>query len=163
MSSQAVPNHDLELFEIASLMNKSGLPSDFISLAVRTSMEFEGVYDLMILWRDEDDKKERSEIEADIQDMIDDCAQRERRSAVYIKFNDLEKIAEDIRTFKDNLRLIVDKKGGIKKLSTLTGIPQPSLSRFFGSKSMPRRNTLFKIATALNLSAVQIATGWTRD
>jgi len=57
----------------------------------------------------------------------------------------------------------VDKKGGIKKLSTLTGIPQPSLSRFFGSSSMPRRNTLFKIATALNLSGVQIATEWTRD
>ncbi|MBW1807707.1 MAG: helix-turn-helix transcriptional regulator [Deltaproteobacteria bacterium] len=163
MSRQVASNHDLELFEIASLMNKSGLPSDFISLAVRTSMDFEGVYDLMILWRDEDNKKERSEIVADIQDMIDDCAQRERRSAVYIKFNDLEKIAKDILTFKDNLRLVVDKKGGIKKLSTLTGIPQPSLSRFFGSSSMPRRNTLFKIATALNLSGVQIATEWTRD
>jgi len=163
MSRQVASNHDLELFEIASLMNKSGLPSDFISLAVRTSMDFEGVYDLMILWRDEDNKKERSEIVADIQDMIDDCAQRERRSAVYIKFSDLEEIAKDIRTFKDNLRLVVDKKGGIKKLSTLTGIPQPSLSRFFGSSSMPRRNTLFKIATALNLSGVQIATEWTRD
>ena len=163
MSSQIAPNHDLELFEIASLMNKNALASYFISLAVRTSLEFEGVYDLMILWRDEADKKERSEIEADIQDMIDDCAQSERRSAVYIKFNDLEKIAKDTRTFKDNLRLVVDKKGGIKKLSTLTGIPQPSLSRFFGSSSMPRRNTLFKIATALNLSAVQIATVWTRD
>jgi DNA-binding phage protein len=163
MNSQVAPNHDLELFEIASLMDKSGLPSDFISSAVRTAMDFEGVYDLMVLWRDENNKGERSEIVADIQDMINDCEQRKRRSAVYIKFNDLEKIAKDIRTFKDNLRLVVDKKGGIKKLSTLTGIPQPSLSRFFGSSSMPRRNTLFKIATALNLSGVQIATEWTRD
>ena len=61
-----------------------------------------------------------------------------------------------------NNRFIVDTKGGISKLSELTGIPQPSLSRFFYSASMPKRITLLKIAKALNLSQVEIATEWVR-
>ncbi|NJL26013.1 MAG: helix-turn-helix transcriptional regulator [Calothrix sp. SM1_5_4] len=58
--------------------------------------------------------------------------------------------------------MIVDKNGGIKKLAELTGIPQPSLSRFFGGATMPRRATLLKIARALNLSQIEIATEWSR-
>jgi DNA-binding phage protein len=153
---------NVEIFTIGSLMHKSHLPDEFISKAVRTAMEFEGVYDLMVLWREEKDKEERQEIIADIQDMIDDCSQKEYRKAAYIKFNDLKTIAENIREFKDSLLLIVDKKGGIKKLSKLSGIPQPSLSRFFNSNSMPRRTTLLKIADALKLSEVEIATEWIR-
>ena len=79
-----------------------------------------------------------------------------------MRFDDLEQIAKDIQFFKDNLRIIVEKNGGIKNLSKLTGIPQPSLSRFFNSNAMPRRVTLLKIARALNLSQVQIATEWIR-
>jgi DNA-binding phage protein len=56
----------------------------------------------------------------------------------------------------------VTKHGGISKLSDLTGIPQPSLSRFFNSSSMPRRTTLLKIAKALKLDAVKTATEWSR-
>ncbi len=107
-------------------------------------------------------KKERGEIVADIQDLIDDCTQKEKVEGVYVRFDDLDAIAKDIRAFKDNLRLIVDSKGGIGQLADLTGIPQPSLSRFFGSASMPRRATLLKIAKALKLSQVQIATEWSR-
>lgn len=54
--------------------------------------------------------------------------------------------------------MAVDKNGGLKKLAELTEIPQPSLSRFFGSATMPRRTTLLKIARALNLSQIEIAT-----
>ena len=43
------PNLQLELFEIATEMNKNGLPADFIAAAVETATEFEGVYDLMKL------------------------------------------------------------------------------------------------------------------
>jgi len=156
------PEWSVELFEIAMQMKQAGLADKFITEAVNTAQEFEGVYDLMVMWRDESDPKERDEVVADIQDMIDDTAQRERSEAVYIQFNDLEAIARDIRKFKDALLLLVNQRGGVTQLAAMTGIPQPSLSRFFNTNSMPRRVTLLKIAKALDLDAVQIASGWTR-
>jgi DNA-binding phage protein len=152
----------LELFEIATEMKNQGLPSDFISAAVKTATEFEGVYDLMKLWINETDGKERDEIVADIQDMIQDCEQLDHKEAPYIRFNDLDAVAKNIRAFKDSLLHIVMEKGGLTQLSKLSQIPQPSLSRFFNSASMPQRSTLLKIAKALKLDAVKIATEWAR-
>ncbi len=161
-AQKMTPDLKVELIEAGHMMNKSGLPHEFIAAAVQTAFEFEGVYNLMKMWVDESDPKERDEIVADIQDLIDDCAQKEKVEGVYIRFDDLETIAKDVRGFKDNLRVAIDKNGGIKKLAELTGIPQPSLSRFFGSATMPRRTTLLKIARALNLSQIEIATEWSR-
>lgn len=62
------------LFEIALEMKKAGLPESFIEDTVRLSLDFEGVADLMKLWRDEEDPEERNEIIADIQDMLDACS-----------------------------------------------------------------------------------------
>jgi DNA-binding phage protein len=154
------PTLQLELYGIATEMKKQGLPADFITAAVETATEFEGVYDLMKLWINETDKKERDEIVADIQDMINDCEQEGREEAAYVRFNDLETIAKNVRAFKDSLLHTVMGKGGIKRLSELSHIPQPSLSRFFNSASMPHRATLLKIAKALKLDAVKIATEW---
>jgi hypothetical protein len=39
--------------------------------------------------------------------------------------------------------------------SKITGIPQPSLSRFFNSNAMPRRQTLIKIASAMKVDAIK--------
>lgn len=64
--------------------------------------------------------------------------------------------------FKNRLRQAVDAWGGINKLARETSIPQPSLSRFFATASMPRRTTLYKIARALELSERDIATDWIR-
>lgn len=152
----------VELIEIGHEMNKANLPKEFIATAVETAFEFEGVYDLMKMWEAESDKEERLEIIADIQDMIDDCSLCKKRDGVYVRFDDLSTIAKDVRAFKDNLRLKVDQIGSIKKLAELTGIPQPSLSRFFSNATMPRRITLIKIARALNLSQVEIAHAWAR-
>lgn len=156
------PEVKVELIEIGSLMHKAKLPNAFVAAAVETAFVFEGVYDLMKMWAEESDKKERGEIEADIQDLINDCSQKEKVEGVYIRFDDLEKIAGNIRPFKDSLLMKVNDRGGISKLSELTGIPQPSLSRFFNSVSMPQRATLLKIAKALGLSQVEIATEWSR-
>lgn len=135
------PDLKVELIEVGHLMNQAGLPHKFIAAAVQTAFEFEGVYNLMKMWVDENDQKEKIE-------------------NVYVRFDDLEAIAKDVRKFKGNLRMAVDKNGGLKKLAELTEIPQPSLSRFFGSATMPRRTTLLKIARALNLSQIEIATEW---
>lgn len=163
MNEQALtPDVKVELIDIGYQMNQSGLPKEFVVEAVSTAFEFEGVYDLMKLWAEEEEETEREEIIADIQDMIDDCSQKEKIEKAYIRFDDLDTISKNIRIFKDNLRGVVDEGGGIKTLAALTGIPQPSLSRFFNSNTMPRRATLFKIAKALKLSQVQIATEWSR-
>ncbi len=156
------PDIKVEIVEIVHQMNTAGLTKEFIAAAVSTAFEFEGVYDLLRIWADEGDEKEKNETIADIQEMIDDCSQQEKVEGVYVRFDDLDGIAANIRAFKDNLRVLVDQNGGVKKLSETTGIPQPSLSRFFNTASMPRRAMLNKIARALKLNQVQIATEWSR-
>ena len=163
MKAQALSSDiRMEAIEIAHQMNMAGLPKNFIAAAVETAFKFEGVYNLMKMWADEEDQEEKDETIAEIQDLIDDCSQTEKIEGVYVRFDDLGAIAKDIRKFKDGLREIVDSNGGIGQLAALTEIPQPSLSRFFSSASMPRRATLLKIAKALKLSQVQIATEWSR-
>lgn len=161
-AQELTPAIQVELFEIGTVMTKQGLAASFVAAAVTTALEFEGVYDLMKLWIEEEDTEEKNEIVADIQEMIDECAQKEKRDRAYIRFDDLETIAANIRKFKDKLRETVDAKGGVQKLSELTGIPQPSLSRFFNSNTMPRRTTLYKIAQALELRELDIANEWAR-
>jgi DNA-binding phage protein len=152
----------VEVVEIGHQMNQEGLPKEFIANAVQTAFEFEGVYDLLKMWATETDPRERDETISDIQELIEDCQQQEQVDGVYVRFDDLDGIAKNIRAFKDNLRALVDQSGGIKHLSEITGIRQPSLSRFFNSATMPRRATLHKIARALKLNQVQIATEWSR-
>jgi len=150
------------LCEIAHQMKVVQLSDDFIAAAIKTALEYEGVADLLKLWGDETEEKERNEIIADIQDLIEDCQQKKQEKFPRIRMNDLEAIANDIRAFKDSLLDVVNKKGGISHLAELSGIPQPSLSRFFNSTAMPRRTTLLKIAKALKLDAVEINTSWVR-
>jgi len=156
------PNEQVALFEIAAEMKSKKLPEEFIAAAVKTAVLYEGVADLMKLWRDETDQKECNEIIADIQELIDDSQQKHVEKFTRVRMNDLDAIAKDIRAFKDSLLTIVDQHGGITRLAELTQIPQPSLSRFFNSNAMPRRMTLLKIAAALNLDSVDIKLTWSR-
>jgi DNA-binding phage protein len=68
----------------------------------------------------------------------------------------LEEIAKDIVRFKNAHRKVVDKHGVITKLAERSGIPQPSLSRYFSSASLPRRATLYEINEALSLNQKEI-------
>lgn len=161
-SRPSLSSEHVKLFEIAIKMKKNGLSDTFIDNTVQTALKFEGVADLMNLWLEESDNKERDEIVADIQDMIDACSQKEKSHELYVKFNDLDAIAKDIRAFKDSLYQIVVERGGVSKLSELTGIPQPSLSRFFNSNAMPRRSTLLTIANALSLNGLTVDLKWSK-
>lgn len=156
------PEQDLSLFEIAHQMHEENLPVTFISDAIKTALRYEGVADLVFMWAEESEENERGEIVADIQELIDDCKKTSIEEYRYIKFNDLDSVRNHIREFKDELLKIVDAKGGISNLAKLTGLPQPSLSRFFNSNSMPRRQTLLKIADVLKLDAIRISTPWDR-
>src|SRR3990167_1597941 len=106
-------DEQLHLFQIAFQMKSADLPSNFIVAAVKCALEFDGVADLLRMWEEETDKKERDEIIADIQDMIDACAQTGVREERYIRFNDLDTIAKNIRAFKDGLLAEVIERGGI--------------------------------------------------
>lgn len=150
----------VESYAIGVQMQEAGLADEFIVAAVTAANEFEGVFNLLKMWRNESDSTERDAIVADLQELIEDCTQGETVEGVYVRFDDLDRIAKDIRKFKDSLRVLVDERGGIGKLAELTAIPQPSLSRFFSTAAMPRRTTLHKIARALGLNHVQIATEW---
>lgn len=160
--SSSISSERVKLFEIAIRMKKSGLSDVFIDNTVSTALEFEGVSDLMHLWDNETNPEDRNEIVADIQDMIDACSQKDKAEELYVKFNDLDAIAKNIRAFKDSLYQEVIQRGGVGKLSELTGIPQPSLSRFFNSNSMPQRATILKIAKVLDLDGIKMDILWSR-
>lgn len=164
ISFTTTSDQKVQLYEIATQMSAAGLAADFIAAAVKRAEEYEGTFELMALWRDETDPSEREETLADIQEAIDDGMERPNRivERPYIHYNNLETVANKIRAFKAELRKMVDAWGGVMKLSAETGIPQPSLSRFFNSTSMPRRITLYRIAKAVGLSENDIATDWLR-
>jgi DNA-binding phage protein len=150
------------LYKIASEMKLSGLSDKFIADAVEIGRYYEGVYDLFELWATEVDPDFKEQIVANIQAEIDEFCEQPKKPTKkpYIDYSHLESIAKDVLAFKAHLKSLVDKWGGVTKLSKVTGIPQPSLSRFFNSESMPRRTTLYKIADALNLSEKEIITDW---
>ncbi|MCK5072899.1 MAG: helix-turn-helix transcriptional regulator [Bacteriovoracaceae bacterium] len=152
----------IRVYAIATEMSNAGLSASFVAGAVELALIYEGVYDLMELWSEEDDANEFEQIIADIQEEIEEYAEMPKKPVKkpYISFDDLEGIAKDIEGFKKHLRTLVDQWGGINQLAKQTGIPQPSLSRFFKSSSMPRRTTLYKIANALGLSEREIITDW---
>ena len=152
----------VQVYEIAGEMKRMGLSVHFISACVEQAVHYEGTHDLMILWREANSELDRNEVIADLQDEIDSRAESPKKpiKKPYLKYDDLEAIAKDIFRFKSALRKVVDRHGGISKLSENTGIPQPSLSRFFSSASMPRRTTLYKIAEALNLNEKEILNEW---
>lgn len=156
--------NDLHILDILNEMRRFGLESAFICSLMETCQKYEGIRDLMEMWFDETLPKERDKIIADLQDSLDDIKssphQPEERS--YIQVSDLNEIKNDILQFKQYLREEVDRQGGISELARKTGIPQPSLSRFFSSNSMPRRTTLYKIAKALNLPESAIGFKWSR-
>lgn len=145
------PENILDIFGIAMRMRAAGLSLSFVSSAALMALEFEGTFDLMLLWDRESDQKERDEIVADIQDEIDSWKESpsEHVNVSKINFDELDEHVEKIVDFKKGLRRLVDQWGGIQKLAEATGMPQPSLSRFFNSASLPRKITLLKIRDAL--------------
>jgi len=70
MMYKTTENQKIHLYQIATEMVKSGLSPSFIAKAVKVAEEYEGVYDLMAIWMDENFENEREEVLADIQELI---------------------------------------------------------------------------------------------
>lgn len=156
-------NNDLHVLDILNEMRHQGLERAFIYSLMEHCQCFEGIRDLMEMWFEAHDSKERDKIITDLQESLDDIenAPQSLERRPYLHFDDLEKIRKDVTSFKERLREEVDRQGGIGELARRTGIPQSSLSRLFSSTAMPRRTTLFKIAKALNLPETAVGFKWT--
>lgn len=155
---------ELHYLDILNAMRNAGIEVALIRSLMEYCYHYEGLRDLMELWFEEEDTTERTNIIVDLQDALEDIVDTSPNieERPYLRFNDLEDIRKDISQFKLRLREEVDRHGGITELARKTGIPQPSLSRFFSSSSMPRRTTLFRIAKALNLPESAIGFKWVR-
>lgn len=160
--SEQKAGKDLHVLDILNEMRRVGLESAFIYSLMEYCQRYEGIRDLMEMWFEETDPSERNKVVADLQESIDDIsnAPKKQEERPYLRFDDLDEIRRDVLEFKKQLRKEVDRQGGISELSRRTGIPQPSLSRFFISGAMPRRPTLYKIAKALNLAESAIGIKW---
>jgi DNA-binding phage protein len=156
--------HEIRLYRIATKMQDEGLNVDFVARAVRAALKYEGMADMLVLWDEAQSNDEKADIIASIDEEIDDVDIKDDPPIRKPKINykELDLVAEKIVEFKRDLRKRVDEWGGITELARATGIPQPSLSRFFSGASMPRRTTLYKIANAMDLSETEISTPWTR-
>jgi hypothetical protein len=71
-----------EVLSIASAMRAQGMADHFIVRAVNLSPEFEGILDLMRMWRDEVELVEREATVAAIEELINDCAQFEVKNPI---------------------------------------------------------------------------------
>lgn len=158
-------NNSLHVLDILNEMRHTGLASGFIFSLMENCQRYEGIRDLMDLWFEESDTLERGKIVADLQESLQDIldAPSKIEEKPYLSFEDLQDVKNDVIAFKDRLRAEVDRQGGINELARKTGIPQPSLSRFFASNAMPRRTTLYKIAKGLNLPESAIGFKWTTE
>lgn len=156
------PSQKVRVYQIAVQMKEAGLQDEFIASLVEMASEYEGAYILMEMWRDEKSQKERDEIIADLQDEIEELEAAPSKPTIkpYIKFDDLKAISKDVVGFKKHLKTLVDSWGGVNKLARESGIPQPSLSRFFNTPNMPRRTTLYKIAHTMGLTEKEIIWDW---
>ena len=145
------PEQQVEVYKIAAKMSAKGLSAAFVAEVVQMAVEYEGALELMQLWNESCDQAEQDEIIADLQEETERLREfpSEPFRAPRINFDDLGKNVEEVLKFKKELREVVDSWGGISKLSSISGIPQPSLSRFFSSASFPRNTTIYRIVNAL--------------
>lgn len=149
------PEQRLEVYRIAVQMADEGLGHAFADSVAILAGEYEGAYELMVLWKEEKDQSARDEIIADLQEEVDRLAEAHPTTfkAPKINFDELDRNIEQVMEYKKILKQWAEQWGGISKLARATGIPQPSLSRFFSSGSLPRNTTIHRIVNALQNSS----------
>lgn len=78
------------------------------------------------------------------------------QSVIEIGLEDRELMKKYVVEFKNELRKLVDSKGGIKWISDQLEVKPPSMSRFFKEESVPRASTLEQIYKALNTNSIKV-------
>ncbi|MEY4549577.1 MAG: hypothetical protein RL685_5772 [Pseudomonadota bacterium] len=161
---RTTPDQVIELAGIVLAMERRAIDRSFIASVSELAGTDQGVFDLMALWHDASDPKERDEILADLQESLSDYedAPAKPLRKPYIGFDNLDEVARRVVEYKRGLRELIDRNGGVSAVAQKSGIPQPSLSRMLSSASMPRRSTLYKIANAIGAPESDIVTEWVR-
>jgi len=154
----------IQLARIVVAMSDAGLDAGFVRRANDLAREDQGAYELLELWSEEEDEREREEILADMQDMLDEADDLPARplEKPYIGFDQLDDVAARVRTHKEHLRQLIDAHGGVSEVARQAGMHQSALSRLLNSASMPRRSTLYRIANAMGVSESEVATDFVR-
>jgi len=148
------------LVPICNEMLALGLPKRFAITAMAQAVRYEGLRHLLLMWHEEQDPALRDEVVADIAELLEDMEIEGVVERPAIRHEDVAPFIADVRAFKDALRRVVDARGGISWLADQSKIPQPSLSRFFNSGSVPQRGTLLKLREALAPAGDALIEGW---
>ncbi|MEB3196521.1 MAG: hypothetical protein VKP62_04890 [Candidatus Sericytochromatia bacterium] len=149
-----------ELVPICNEMLAAGLPKRFAITAMAKAVRYEGLRHLLQMWREETDSSLRDDIVADLAELLEDLETDGIVERPSLRHRDVDSLITDVRAFKDALRCVVDRCGGISWLAERSRIPQPSLSRFFNSTALPQRGTLLKLREALTPEGTALIEGW---
>ena len=83
------------------MMHTSGLPSFFVSNAARMAQEYEGTFELLMIWRDANEE-EREEVVAHLQDELDhlvkvcpNCGNNDMLQTVYLVPDEISKLYDE--------------------------------------------------------------------
>lgn len=134
------------------LMRQCGLPDKFVSDAINTALEYEGVAELICLWAEEESAEEKDEIIADIQELVDDCSITHIRNYNKNLMDNFKELQKQLDTLRQRILLNIHEIGGILELSKRTQIPTAYLDRLLNTNSIPRQPSLLKITKALDLN-----------
>jgi len=99
----------------------------------------------MKMWRDETDRAEKNEIEADLQEILDNLDQK---GITYLPLDctKIDELLEKIIAFKKDLRLQVEAWGGVNKLANAMQVPVPYIERVLSNGAEPKQNFLDKVS-----------------
>lgn len=153
-----------EIYEIApDWLKQKDLERDFLMTVLELARKETPFYKMLLLW-EESDLKDRKEILADLEDMVEEYHDRPLTPVElpYIKMDKLASIADEVKKYKDFLRERVSRAGGVSVVAHKCKMAQPSLSRFLNTTSLPRKSTLEKLAKVLGLSQKEMGFEWTK-
>jgi DNA-binding phage protein len=157
------PNETVTICKIASEMAEAKLPVEFIAKSVKVASESKSGFDILLLWKEADtqDFKDRVVILLDkFFDDLEDFQTTKTYKANMTSENELDELTQTVLDYKQWLREMVNKWGGISKLSKAIGVSQPSISDFFRSASVPKKVTVDKIVNAIHLKDKKTYPSW---
>ena len=142
---------DTNTFDLVGMsMIREEVPPSFVLAALALAATSDGMRDLLHLWNEYPEPAERRDILADIGELLEDQGGGASESLVVRSQGDVERELARRRAFKERLRTLVERHGGVSKVARKAGMAQPSLRRLLNTMSEPRLPTLQRLAKALD-------------
>ena len=157
------PDETVTICKIASEMAEGKLPTEFIAKAVQVAIESKSGLDILLLWEGADTQEFKNRVVILLEKFFADLEDFEATKTYEANIkseNEIDELTEKVLNYKKWLRELVNKWGGISKLSKAIGVSQPSISDFFKSASVPKKGTVDKIVHAMNLKDKDAYPSW---